>query len=97
MSFVACHPPSPQGAVGGFASVAIFAFQPGPERKFPGEMGANSQRTYVKVGDLQEAFKYGLWPWQEVQDILGSETCADGKCGYVKRCLTCKVKADTTS
>ena len=60
-------------------------------------MAASSQRTYVRVGDLQEAHRYGLWPWKEVQDILGGETCADAKRGYVKRCIMCKVKADTAT
>ena len=60
-------------------------------------VAANSQRTYVRVGDLQEAHRYGLWPWKEVQDVLGGETCEDAKCGYVKRCIKCKVTTDTAT
>ena len=52
-------------------------------------------RTYLRVGTPQEAAKYGLWPWEDIQSILGGENCADGECGYVKKCATCKVKADT--
>jgi len=58
-------------------------------------MGGNSARTYVRVGDLQEAHRYGLWPWKDVESILGKDACEDATCGYVKYCIKCKVKADT--
>ena len=50
-------------------------------------MPGTSKRTFVGVGDIQEAHRFGLWPWKEVQGILGKEACADGSCGYVKCCI----------
>ena len=50
-------------------------------------MDGGKKRTFVRVGEIKEAPRYGLWVWDDIKNILGQECCEDGTCGYVKSCI----------